>query len=168
MKNLGTQLSLGAWAAIAVGMGILGRSWETFFSLMAICAFFSFGAAASAALRTKRPAIRLVGVVGTVAFLGVILGGLLSGLERLYLVNGASYPAWLAKADLGPVNGLDDLLFVGSAANDGRGLNVNDAAACRGKSAELHHKSGGVVVIRCGGLMWYDSTTYLAHMGGKR
>ena len=79
MKNLVTQLSLGTWAALAVGMGIMSRSWETFFSLMAFFAFFSVGAAASAALHAKRAAIRWAGVVGNVVFVGVILGGLLAG-----------------------------------------------------------------------------------------
>lgn len=168
MKNIGAQLCLGAWASMAISFGILSRSWETFFGLMATTAFFTLGVVASKALRSKLPAIRWGGIVGTIAFYGVILFGFLGAAERLYLVNGKSYPSWLAKEDLGQTNELDGLLFVGSKSGIKERAKLDMTAGCAGKNSELYHKGGGLVVIRCGGMMWYDSHTYVAHVEGKQ
>ncbi len=146
------QFSIGAWFALAVGMGIMSKSWETFFSFVAIGCFFASGMWATRGRKSPRPAIRAVAVGINVFFFGVLVSGLVFVAERLYLVNGDTYPAWLATADLGTVSKQELLRSPG--------------AKCVGKGGEFIQKSGGLVVFRCSGTLWYESHTYIAHVAG--
>jgi len=153
MRNLAAQMIIGGWGALAVGFGILSRSWETFTTFGVIGLFFVAGHASGVALRSSRPGMRVLGMAGTAAFFGVIVFGLVAGAERVYLVNASSYPTWLA-SDQGPVNA-DRLL-------------ANLDPKCAGKTAEIYEKDGNRAVVRCGGFSWYDSYTYQVHLEGHR
>ncbi|MBA9846847.1 hypothetical protein DEE89_12110 [Ralstonia pickettii] len=72
--------------------------------------------------------------------------GLVATLERLYLVNGSSYPSFLAE-DAG---NLDEV-----------GLAKLRATSCKDESVEVYKKDD-VWVLRCG-FAYYQGHTYISH-----
>ncbi|WP_247394667.1 hypothetical protein [Ralstonia pseudosolanacearum] len=78
--------------------------------------------------------------------LGVAIVGLLAVAERLYLVNGAQYPRFLAK-DVGAVR-FDDL----------DGLRV---LSCNGEPLEVYAKTD-YWVLRCG-FAYFEGHTFISH-----
>jgi len=146
MNRLFNQLTLGLWGAMALGFSVMSKSWSTLLNLAAVGLFFAVGTWASSSLKDGRPGVRRLAIALSCFFFGVILFGFISTVERLYLVNGATYPAWLAKRDLGTLP--QDALMRFTGGPD-----------CKG-GAEIFDKEDGNSVIRCGGFLWYESKTY--------
>lgn len=144
------QLSIGLWLALAVGIGILSRSWEAAAAPLLAGTFFLAPTFAWRGIGVTNAPLRIVSwlvVIGwVIAFLMMFFGT----VERLYYVNGDSYPRWLATGELQkPANG----------------ANVIDElrnGPCKDAGIEITGKRDGVYVIRCG-FSWYDSKTYLAN-----
>jgi len=146
MKNIGNQIFIGYWISLAVGLGILSKSWETAFSMAVIGTFFIVGSWSFNSVKSKRTVVRRLAITcASVCFL-IITAGAISGLERLYLVNAKTYPAWLAKNDLGTLT-------------REQYLNIPE---CKGMGSEIYEKENGLMVIRCGGIMWYEGHTFVA------
>ncbi|WP_426400900.1 hypothetical protein ACN9M1_26585 (plasmid) [Ralstonia sp. R-29] len=78
--------------------------------------------------------------------LGAAMVGLLTVAERLYLVNGAQYPRFLAR-DVGAV-GFED-------------LDALRAASCGGEPVEVYPKTG-YWVLRCG-VAYFEGHTFISH-----
>ncbi len=85
-------------------------------------------------------------VLKTVVPLGIAIFGLLSVAERLYLVNGAHYPRFLAK-DVGAV-GMD-------------GLDRLRVTKCGGEPVEVYAKDD-YWVLRCG-VAYIPGHTFISH-----
>ena len=81
--------------------------------------------------------------------------GILSVIERLYVVNGNSYPRWLAQGELGRMNDADLLSL--------------RATECKHEPIEVFQKEG-FFVLRCGMMLFERSTkTFIAdsvNLGG--
>lgn len=142
LNQLGVGISLG----LAVSAGIEGRSWGAFFGIASIAAFFFAISAGVQASRSNREAIRVAGKSVLIACTLLFIGIVLSEIERLYLVNGTTYPRVLAR-DLGAANyaTLDKLR----------------ADQCKGQTMEIYSKADNLWVIRCG-FGWYEGHTYIS------
>lgn len=151
MNHFTTQLTLGCWFGLAVAAAILARSWEPFWSFGAVGCFVAVFLAAVHAMRSPRSNVRTASKAILAGFFLVMVAGLLLGVERVYVVNGSSYPAWLATADLGAVEKRI----------------LAPAPGCEGEPTEIYQKDNGLVVLRCG-LLWYEGHTYLAHEQGAK
>lgn len=146
MKGPLFQLSIGGLLGFAVLAGIEGRSWGVFFGFALIALyFFAIGASRQAARSTRRP-VRIAGNVVASACALLFLGMILMTVERLYLVNGSSYPRILAH-DLGAAN-------YSTLEN----LRLNQ---CKGDGMEIYGKRNDLWVIRCG-FSWYEGHTYIS------
>lgn len=84
-----------------------------------------------------------VAVAISIGVVVVMTVGMLSALEWIYLVNGTSYPRWLAQGELGRVNDADILRL--------------RATECKHAPVEVFPKDG-FVVLRCG-MMFYEPST---------
>jgi len=149
MNRIYNQFIIGFWASAAVGLGILSRSWETTLSIAAVGSFFIVGGWAIHSLRSDNPLIRRLANILAAAVFIIFVFGILSVIERLYLVNAPTYPKWLVQRDIGALTNNQLMEFY--------------VAECKGMGAEMHEKENGTAVIRCGGMMWYDGHTYLVH-----
>ncbi|WP_156350195.1 hypothetical protein [Achromobacter sp. 2789STDY5608633] len=139
------QISFGLWFSIAIFVGITGRSWQAFGVYCLIGLFFIGLGLAAEALRSKHKALRTLGLAGCAVALAIFIGGLLAGIERLYLVNADSYPSFLAsEKNLASPAELDQL-----RANE-----------CPDEVLTIYEKSNGWV-IRCGDF-WFDGPTFLS------
>ncbi len=87
-----------------------------------------------------------ISVLRAAISLGVAVVGLLVVAERLYLVNGAQYPRFLAK-DVGPVR-LDDI-------DRRRGF------SCNGEPLEVYAKTD-YWVLRCG-FAYFEGNTVISY-----
>lgn len=151
------QLSIGAWLSMAAAFGIMSRSVETASSTLIVGAVFTAPMFAARGVSSANKALRWLSraiIFGVAAFL---LVGLLSTIERVYLVNGKTYPRWLARGELGRV---DDAALGRLRATD-----------CKNDPIEIFQKDG-FVVLRCG-FAWYEPSTktFIADsydFGGKR
>lgn len=85
-------------------------------------------------------------VLKAVGLLGIAIVSLLSVAERLYLVNGAHYPSFLAK-DVGAV--------------DMDGLNRIRTSECGSEPVEVYAKAG-YWVMRCG-VAYFPGHTFISH-----
>jgi hypothetical protein len=80
-------------------------------------------------------------------FIAIVLAiGVLATLERVYLVNGSSYPRLLAE-DVGNV--------------DEAGLAKMRATTCKDEPVEVYKKDE-IWVLRCG-FAYYQGHTYISH-----
>jgi len=150
MKSVGMQVGIGLWLAIAVFLGLVQRSWDTFFGFAGVALFFAGVALAGVAIKSKRKPVRVLGALGVIAFVAVIVGLLLSGAERLYLVNGSHYPSFMA-SDLGAV--------------DSKRMDEIRATSCPNAPLEIFEKGNAqnrYWVIRCG-FAYYEGHTYISH-----
>lgn len=140
------QLGVGILIGMAVAAGIEGHSWGSFFAFASIAAFYFAVGAARQATRSTRQAVRIAGNSVLIACGLLFIGGALSAVERLYLVNGSSYPRFLAR-DLGAASyaTLDKL----------------HAGECKGQMMEIYGKADDEWVIRCG-FNWYEGHTYIS------
>lgn len=146
------QISVGLWLSMAVFFGITGHSWETFFSMAGFAAFFIAGSLSGELIKSQIRAVHAAGIVGVIAFFVVIVGGVLIGLERIYLVTADSYPRFLTQN-------------LGTA--DMKTLDMLRAKDCKGKAVEVFEKANNTWIIRCG-FAWYDSHTYVSNANPLR
>ncbi len=159
MKNILNQFCLGAWSAMAVGMGIMSKSWETFFSFMLIAAFFAVGFLASAIRRdraAKGQPHRIATAISYTHLAAIVLlmvGGFIFTAERIYLGSSEHYSQLLVSRDLGPT--------------DERGLLEQTRTLCPKGGTTIYYKADDQAVIRCG-FMWYEGKTYTATVTGRK
>jgi hypothetical protein len=146
MKRPWFQLSIGAWLGLGAVAGIEGRSWGSFGAFALVAAYFFAIGASRQAGRSTRPPVRIAGNVVWVACALLFVGLILSTVERLYLVNGSSYPRFLAH-DLGAAN-------YSTLEN----LRLNQ---CKGQGMEIYGKRDNLWVIRCG-FTWMEGHTYVS------
>ena len=136
-------------------MGIMAHSWEPVWTMSLIALFFGIGAWADAVRKAKRDAgenspFASTVLLGQVTILiAVLVAGVGLTAERVYLVNGDSYPAFLTSRDLGTSN--DD------------GLLKLTNAVCKQQPGEIFRKAGNLTVIRCG-MLWYQGQTFTTHV----
>lgn len=154
MNRMLSQFTWGIWGAMALGFGIMSRSWSTGLGLACMGMYFAMGAWASSSFNDPRTLVRRVARVGAALFFGGIALFCIFTVERLYFVNAASYPSWLATRDLGALDEAQIMEFAASSE-------------CRGRS-EILSKANDQVVIRCGGAMRYEASVYIAHRRGAR
>lgn len=128
--------AVGSVLSCAIAAGIMGRSWDSFFITLATGAFVIFIGAMLVA----------GGVRATIACV-ILVGFVLALAERLYLVNGDSYPPMLAR-DLGTA--------------DMKTLEMLRAKECRGEVIEVYEKTNYTWVIRCG-FSWVGGHTYISN-----
>jgi hypothetical protein len=147
------KIFIGLWFVLAIIFGLLLKSWGIAFAFLLFAAFFTAGNWACSSLNVSNVVLRWIARVVASCFFLVIIGGVLLMIERLYLVNGQSYPAWLAKRDLGTIDRAQLLQLYGTD--------------CPGMGAEINMKSDNLAVIRCGGMTWLDGHTYIARMQGS-
>lgn len=147
MKHLWNQINLGALLGCAAFLGILQRSWESFFSVAGIAAFFASGLLAAQMVGSPRRPLHVIGAVGCVAFCAVFIGWILITAERFYLVNGSSYPTFLA-TDVGHVDSKQvEALRVGEQCHD--------------QVLEIYEKTD-FWILRCG-YSYFDGHTFISH-----
>nr|CAC79195.1 hypothetical protein 18.2 kD [uncultured bacterium] len=141
------QITVGLWLSMAVFFGITGHSWDTFFSMLAIAAFFIVGALSGEFCKSQVKPLRIAGRIGAAAFFVVLAGCVLIGFERVYLVTADSYPRFLTQN-------------LGTA--DMNTLDMLSAKDCKGKAVEVFEKANNTWIIRCG-FGWHDSHTYTSN-----
>lgn len=160
MKRWLDQTIFGLWCAMGVGLGILSRSWETFGSFMMVACFLASGTWAARSLKAENVVVRRGATTIATIYILLVAFGFVMTIERLYLVNGSSYPSWLATKDLGEFK------------DDGKGnfTQISDFSKknCPGGGMEVDVKENGLVVMRCGGILWYESDTFTAHFIGVK
>lgn len=156
MKNLGPQILLGSFAALAVGWGIMARSWETFFALSIIFLFFAVWHVGNFVARSARRALRIAGYTISCACSITVAAVVVLSAEQAYFMNGSTYPSWLATADLGTVQHNVDLFNVARPQCESKGSTI------------ILGKDNGLVAIRCGSFSWLGSKTYVAHLETPR
>ncbi|MDN7527679.1 hypothetical protein [Burkholderia orbicola] len=140
------QLSIGGLLGLGAVSAIEARSWGSFLSA-ALMAFYLFAFAASRqAAKASKPPIRLAGNIITALCVVLLLGTFLLVAERVYLVNGSSYPRWLAR-DIGAANYAE--------------LDRLHGTECKGESMEIYGKRSSQWVIRCG-FTWMGGRTYIS------
>lgn len=141
--SLFEQLAIGLWLSAAVAIGVLTRSVESAFSTVVAGAFFTAPLFALRGLNASSKGIRWASGAFLVCALLFVLVNVLSVFERVYLVNGKNYPAWLATEQFESI--------------DNAKLNELRNSYCKNESLELFEKEESVVV-RCG-LAWYMPST---------
>lgn len=141
------QVVIGMWLSMAAYIGIVARSWDTFFSFVYVAAFFAAWGAANALMRSGRKPLRVLGIVGSCAFGLVMFGGMLLGAERVYLMNAQSYPHFMAQN-------------LGTA--DYHTIERLQAYECKGSVVEVFEKANYNWVIRCG-QTWLTGHTYISN-----
>lgn len=146
MKGPMFQLGIGIWFSMAAIAGIESRSWGAFSGPFVIGVFFLAIGLASDARRSQRRPLRVAGAIVMVACALIFLGALLNSAERVYLVNGSSYPSFLGR-DLG--------------AADYKTLDRLHENQCKGDGMEIYGKADGKWVIRCG-FLWLDGHTFIS------
>lgn len=151
------QLAIGAWLSLAAVFAIMSRSGQTAGTLLAVGAVFTALLFASRGIKAARASLRWLSVAIIVGVSAFVLAGLLSAIERVYLVNGKTYPRWFARGELGRVSDAD--------------LRRLRETECKNDPIEIFQK-GGFVVLRCG-FAWYEPSTktFIAdsyNFGGQR
>lgn len=150
MSRLAWQLVSGALLSTAAVSVILLRSWGFAGALAIIYVIWGVGLVAGQHRSNLRPAVRWA-ARGVLLIYGIAIAiGLLSMCERLYFVNGDSYPSWLSNADLGVM-----------ARNE---FYQRLGRKCEGRGGEFSDKGNDVMVFRCGSVFWIGSETYIAHL----
>ncbi|CAH2782572.1 MAG: hypothetical protein PPHEINF_2009 [uncultured Paraburkholderia sp.] len=140
------QLSIGGLLGLGAISGIEARSWGSFLSMALIALYlFAFAASRQAARASRRP-VRIAGNTATAVCAALLVGMFLLVAERVYLVNGSSYPRWFAH-DLGAANYSD--------------LDRLQGTECKGEGMEIYGKHDNRWVIRCG-FSWIDGRTYIS------
>ncbi|WP_322075481.1 hypothetical protein [Burkholderia cenocepacia] len=139
------QFGIGMILSFGVMSAMESRSWSGFLGAGAVALFFVVFASGRAALDAKKKSVNVAGLVVCASCLLVIVGLLLNGVERIYLVNGDSYPRFLAR-DAGALNyeGLDRL----------------HKTQCQHEFMEVYQKSD-FWVIRCG-MMYLQGHTFVS------
>ncbi|QNM95440.1 hypothetical protein [Chitinimonas koreensis] len=139
------QVAVAFWISAAVVLAVLSRTWSA--AAVPLAAGFLMMAPGLAARgrtsinKTLRVVSGIVQAVWWVSVAMIVVGG----AERLYYINGATYPRWLITGELQQL-GID-------------GINQLRATECRGRfPVEVTRKEDGYLV-RCG-VMWWDSKTY--------
>lgn len=151
------QLAIGAWLSMAAAFAIMSRSAQTASSILIVGAIFTAPMFATRGIKSAHKLLRWLSIAIIVGVSAFMLAGLLSTIERVYLVNGKTYPRWLARGELGRV---DDAALGRLRATD-----------CKNDPIEIFQKDG-FVVLRCG-FAWYEPSTktFIADsydFGGKR
>jgi hypothetical protein len=137
------QLSIGAWLSMAAAFAILSRSPETAGLILIMGGIVMLPLLAMRGITSARKPLRWLSVVIVAAVTALMVIGLLSVIERVYVVNGSSYPSWLASGKLGDV--------------DDAAVDHLRATACQNKTIEIFQKDH-FVVLRCG-FAWYEPST---------
>lgn len=146
MRNPLTQIVIGMFFSIGVMAAIDSRSWSASFGPVCVGLFFMALALSMNAMDSKRATLKTTGIAVSIACMLVFVGAILSVGERVYLVNGKTYPRFLA-TDIGAANHdtLDRLRH----------------AQCRGSLMEIYGKTNDEWVIRCG-LSWIGGHTFVS------
>ncbi len=131
---------------MGVTAGIEGRSWSAFFGPASIGLFLAVLALSIGAMGSKHSGLRVTGLFVSLACLVVFAGAILNVGERLYLVNGKTYPHFLARN-------------IGAASH--ATLDRLQLADCKGTGMEIYGKADHEWVIRCG-FSWFGGHTYLS------
>lgn len=137
------QLTIGGWLGTAAAFAIMSRSAEIAVSILTVGALVAVPMFATRGLDTPRTPMQWLSmtILGAVAI--VMVAASLFTIERAYLVNGKSYPRWLASGELGPV--------------DDAALERLRTTECADEPIDVFQKDG-FVVVRCG-FMWYEPST---------
>lgn len=151
------QLAIGAWLSMAAAFAIMSRSAQTAGSILTVGAILAAPMFAARGIKSAHTPLRWLSVAIIVGVSAFMLVGLLSTIERVYLVNGKTYPRWLARGELGRV--------------DDAALGYLRATECKNDPIEIFQKDG-FVVLRCG-FAWFEPSTktFIADsydFGGKR
>ncbi|HEY8095832.1 MAG TPA: hypothetical protein VIE65_07010 [Methylobacter sp.] len=144
------QVSIGLWLSLAVGMGITSQSMAFAIAPLIAGMFFMTPSFALRAIRVQRPIIKSLGKFVMLMWILLVIFSGLEFIERLYVVNGSSYPKWLATAEL-------DKSMVGW-----KNLMPLHDRECNHQPFEIYEKANGQYVLRCG-LAWHESKTYIAN-----
>lgn len=142
------QIFFGLILSMAIGGAVWDKSWSPVRFWLAFGVIAWLPSIGGRMLKAQRLSVRRVGKLLLAAFAAVVLIGVLDIAERIYLVNGDSYPAWLTQRDIGPV----------TRATFGH-LAMNE---CKGRwPIQGYPKAGDVMVYRCG-FDWLGGHTFIA------
>ncbi|MFN9473238.1 hypothetical protein [Acidovorax sp.] len=146
------QLLIGLVLSVATALGIMMQSSSLALATLMLGAFFLVpGLFARGVTSTSKSVARFSYAVAAV-WLIAFFGGILGTAERIYYVNGNSYPRWLASGGLASADEMDALR----------------QGECKGRGPlEISEKADGLFVVRCG-TMWWESKTYLADFNPVR
>jgi Na+/melibiose symporter-like transporter len=142
------QIATGLWGSLAVALGIWGRSWEAMTGPLMAGVIGFIPVIALSGVKSERSGVRAASRILGWAFLVFMLFGLFNVVERIYLTNGASYPRWLATAELK----VDRTAW--------KHLRIEE---CRNEAIEVLEKDNGSYVLRCG-MFWYNSKTFITSL----
>lgn len=143
------QIFFGLILSMGIGGAVWDKSWGPIRFWLAFGVIAWLPSVGSRLLKSQQPRARLLGKLLLSAFAVVLLIGVLDIADRIYLTNGASYPAWLTQRDIGPV----------TRATFGH-LAMNE---CKGHwPIQGFPKAGDVTVYRCG-FDWLGGHTFIAH-----
>lgn len=127
---------------------ILGKSLTPLWLGLILFVMIASGRRCFHALSSHKKNIRIAGIIGCVSLAVLIFGTALNTLERTYLVQGSSYPAFLG-TDVGIVN-LQKVIDL-------------HETKCPGMGTSTFRKNDDIVVIRCGN-SWLGGKTFIGHV----
>lgn len=144
------QISWGFILSMGVGNSIWEKSWGPLRFWLILGVLLYLPAVGHRLRRSASPALKKAGAAVYGLLVALIVLALLGGAERIYLTTGDSYPAWLAKRDVGQV----DSSTYGA---------IVQAGECRRYfPIEVFEKKDGMVVYRCG-FDWFRGATFIGH-----
>lgn len=144
------QFIIGFWLSAAAVLAIQTQSWNAGAVPLLLGAFTLLPTYAARVLRSQNRLVRNVAIGVLVLWALAFLTILANAVERLYYVNGKSYPSWLTSGELQP------------AADGANSLDSLRAGQCKGRGPlEISEKEDGVYLVRCG-LFWYEAKTFRA------
>ena len=137
------QLAIGTWLSMAAAFAIMSRSAQTAGSILTVGAIFTAPMFAARGIKSAHKLLRWLSIAIMVGVSAFMLVAVLSTIERVYLVNGKTYPRWLARDELGRI--------------DEAAIDHLRATECKNDPIEVFQKDG-FVVLRCG-FAWYEPST---------
>lgn len=145
--KLSEQLALGGWLGMALFSSIMQRSLSAGVGFVVIGLFFSVPLFAQRGFLSSSKIIRWVAQSGRALFICTLFVVLLTGVERAYLLEADTYPAWLATDHI--------------AAIDTKDLaKIRSEYCAKNDPIEILPKANGVQVLRCG-FNWLTASTFV-------
>lgn len=144
--KLSEQIALGGCLGVALFSSIMQRSLSAGAGFVVIGLFLSVPLLANRGLLSSNKLVRRLAHGGLVLFLGALLVVFLTGIERGYLWQARSYPAWLATEHMASLD------YPGA-------LKLRAERCDKNAPLEIISKENGTV-IRCG-FNWLTAHTFL-------
>lgn len=139
----------GTLCAMGATFAVLSASIDVFVSFAVMAGFLALPSLGRDLLASGGRIARPLGRAALALFFLGVLFGVMAVSERLYLINGSSYPNWLATELSGSWNTVQNQDVVRKSCH-GRG------------GVEVLNKADGRAVLRCG-FSWAPGNTFVAN-----